>query len=118
MNKEIIKWYSKRHFQPHKMIKVLGARHDFSQAQVESAMIHCYNKIVNEGKMILDVDVARYVKNVCKDVDTSERDKELVVLYESRDSLEMYKRTAFLICSAGALIGILISLAYITWGVG
>ncbi len=117
MKKEIVGWYSDRHYQPHKMISAFSSRHDFSQAQIEAAMIHCYNKIVNEGKLILDVDVARYVRNVCKDVDTEERDRDLMVLYESKDKLESYNRIAAGFFAGGALIGALLLLFYATWGV-
>jgi len=117
MKQAVVGWYSERHFQPSKMIRILGARHGFSQAQIEAAMIHCHNKIVNEGKLVLDVDVARYVRSVCKDVDYKERDSELKELYESKDKLDRHRTYAFGFLTIGSLIGALLWLVYATWGV-
>lgn len=116
MKKEVIQWYSKRHYQPHKMI-VAGERWGYDQAQVEASMIHCYGKIVNKGKPVFDIDVARYVRNVCKDVDTAERDQELYVLYESKDKLESYGRIAAGLSAGGVLVSALLLLFYVTRGV-
>lgn len=110
MKQEIIDWYSERHYQPHKLFNAWG----YSQAQVEVAMEHCYNKIVNEGKQISDIDVARYVKNVCKDVDVAVHEQKLKVLYESEDKLKEYKRTAFGVFTIGILINILLWVFFIT----
>ena len=110
MKQEIIDWYSERHYQPYKMFNAWS----YSQAQVEVAMEHCYNKIVNEGKHILDSDVARYVKNVCKDTDVTVRVQELKVLYESQDKLQEYKRTAFGVFTISVIINILLWVFFIT----
>ncbi len=113
MTPETIKWYSDRHYQPHKMIQI-GERWGFTQAQIEAAMSHCYYKIVHEGKQIFDHDVARYVKNICKDVDVETRSKELQILYESKDRLDAYKSAIIGTCITTALIHGLLILYYIT----
>ena len=113
MNKEIIQWYSERYYQPHKMLKK-GIEWGYTQSQIESAMIHCHHKIVNEGKQIFDYDVARYVKNVCRDVDVSIRGKELQILYESKDRLDRYKSATIATCVITAMIHGLLTLFYIT----
>ena len=77
MKQEIIEWYTERHYQPHKLLVIGTTKWGFSQTQIESAMIHCYYKIVKEGKKISDIDVARYVRNVCKKVEVVKREKEL-----------------------------------------
>ena len=79
MTPEIVEWYSERHYQPHKMLQA-GKRWGFTQPQIESAMIHCYHKITNEGKQVFDHDVARYVKNVAKDIEVEVRTEELQIL--------------------------------------
>ena len=111
MKQEIIDWYSERHYQPYKMFNAWG----YSQAQVEVAMEHCYNKIVKEGKQILDCDVARYVKNVCKDTDVTVRTQELKVLYESQDKLKEYKRIMFASFTIGILLNSLLWFFYLNW---
>ena len=113
MKQKIIDWYSERHYQPHKMIRA-GDRWGYNQTQIESAMIHCYNKIVNEDKLIHDIDVARYVKNVCKDVDIEVRSKELQILYESKDRLDRYKAAVGATCIITAIIHVLLTLFYLT----
>ncbi len=113
MTPEIVKWYSERHYQLHKM-RQAGKRWGFNQPQIESAMTHCHHKIVNEGKLIHDCDVARYVKNVCKDVDVKVRTKELQILYESKDRLERYKSTIIGTCIIMTMIHGLLILYYIT----
>ena len=107
MRQKIRDWYSERHYQPHKMINA-GIKWGFNQVQIESSMIYCYGKIVDEGKKISDGDVARYVRNVCKDVETIERGKELVELYESRTMLKEYKETALCLGIVGILINVII----------
>ncbi len=113
MDKEIVKWYTERHYQPHKMIQA-GKRWGFNQAQVEAAMSHCYYKIVHEGKQILDVDVARYVRNVAKEIEVEIRTEELKVLYESKDRLDMYKSAILGTCIISALVHVLLILFYTT----
>ena len=75
MKKEIIDWYSERHFHPHKVIKV-GRKHGRTEEQVLAAMEHCYHKI-QDGKNIPAIDIARYIFNVAKDVDCSEYEKRI-----------------------------------------
>ncbi len=113
MEQKIRDWYAERHYQPHMMISV-GKTWGFSQAQVESSMIHCYNKIVNEDKLIHDVDIARYVRNVCKDIDTEVHSQELEVLYNSNSLLKDYKLTIGGVCIALVLIHGLLVLYYST----
>ena len=113
MTPEIVQWYSERYYQPHKMLQA-GKRDGFNQAQVESAMIHCHHKIVHEDKLIHDCDVARYVKNVCRDVDVAVRGKELTILYESKDRLDRYKSATIATCVITAMIHGLLILYYIT----
>lgn len=113
MKQEIIDWYSERHYQPHKMIQA-GKRWGFNQTQVEAAMSHCYYKIVNEKKQILDVDVARYVRNVAKEIEVEIRTEELQILYESKDRLDMYKSAILGTCIISALVHGLLILYYIT----
>lgn len=113
MTPEIVKWYSERDYQPHKMLQA-GKRWGFNQPQIESAMIHCHHKIVNEGKQVFDHDVARYVKNVCKDVEVEVRTKELQILYESKDRLDRYKSATIATCVITAMIHSLLTLFYIT----
>lgn len=115
MKPEIVKWYSERYYQPHKMIQA-GIRWGFDQAQVESAMIHCYHKIVNENKLVHDCDVARYVRNVCKDVEVAIRTEELAILYESKDRLDRYKNCVIATCVITVIINALLTLFYITLG--
>ena len=114
MKQEIIDWYTERSYEPHKLISLFNARHGYSQSRVESAMIHCYDKIVHERKKITDNDVARYVKNVAKDVEVIERMKELKVLYESKDRLDRYKHTVLGVCVIQILLHGLMILYYIT----
>ena len=113
MKQKIIDWYTERHYQPHKML-MIGRERGHSQEQIESAMIHCYNKIVNEGKLIHDIDVARYVKNVCKDIDIEVRGKELQILYESKDRLDRYKAAVGATCVITAMVHVLLTLFYLT----
>ena len=75
MKQEIIDWYSERHFHPQKVIKV-GRKHGRSKAQVMAAMEHCYHKI-QAGKDIPNIDIARYIFGVAKDIDCSEYEKRL-----------------------------------------
>lgn len=111
MKHEIIEWYSKRHYEPHKMFSVLG----YPREQIEAAMEHCYNKIVNEGKIIHDIDIARYVKNVCKDVDVSIKTIELKELYESKQKWKEGKRIMFAFFAGNVLINILLWLFILNW---
>lgn len=112
MKKEMVDWYSERHYQPHKLI-VKGIKNGFPQHMTEAAMIHCYNKIVFEKKKILDIDVARYIKNVCRDVDTRQREIELQLLYDSKDRLDRYKNVVAGVCVATALIHLLLTVFYV-----
>lgn len=114
MKQEIIDWYSEREYQPAKMFKV-GSRWGHSRNQIEVAMVHCYNKIVNEGKKISDCDVARYVKNVCREADDTKYTQKLKDLYESEDKLKEYKRIAFSIFTIGLLLNALLWFFYLNW---
>ena len=68
MKKEAFEWYAKRDLEAHKQIEQ-GAKFGLSKDQVISAMEHCYNKIVNEGKKVPDNQISWYVRNVAKDID-------------------------------------------------
>lgn len=113
MEQKIRDWYIERCYHPHMMLST-GKMWGFTQVQIESAMIHCHHKIVNEGKLVHDIDVARYVRNVCRDVDTEVRSKELEVLYESKDRLDRYKAAVGATCIITAMIHVLLTLFYIT----
>jgi len=125
MNQEIIDWYSERHYQPQKVINV-GIKHGLTRPQVEAAMVHCYHKIVGELKQIQDIDVARYVFNIAKDVDASKYAKRLELLKDTEAKIQrieaeadfkvresknsMYASWAFI-----GLINILVWLFYLNW---
>lgn len=114
MKKEIIDWYSERHYQLHKMINA-GAAKRLNQSQIEYAMIHCYTKIVNENKKISDVDIARYVFNVATDADCSQRDTELKELYQSKEKIKEWKQLIFAYFTGSILIHILMILFHLSW---
>ena len=116
MKKEIIDWYSERHYEPHKMFSV-GTSWGYTREQVEAAMEHCYNKIVNEGKVIHNIDVARYVKNVCKDVDVSVKSIELKELYESNRKWKEGKQIMLAFFAGNILFNILLWLFFLNWRV-
>jgi len=115
MKQKIFEWYVERHYNPHKM-HAAAYKWGFTQAQVEAAMEHCYNKIVNEGKKVLDIDVARYVKNVCKEVDTTVKDAELKELYKSNDKWKKGKQLMFAFFTINILINIMLWLFFLSWG--
>ena len=91
MNQEIIDWYSDRHYQPHKMFAV-GKTRDHSQAKIETSMVHCYDKIIS-GKRISDIDVARYVFNIAKNVDASKYEERLRVLLDAENEIKVLKKS-------------------------
>jgi len=74
MQQEIIEWFSIRHLEPHKLISK-GHKRGISKANTEAAMEHCYNKIIH-GKRVPDIDIARYVWNVARDIDGTEYAKQ------------------------------------------
>lgn len=75
MKKEILDWYAERYQEAHKQIEN-GLIFGLSKRQIEAAMEHCYNKIVNEGKPIPDNEIAWYIRNIAKDIDTSGIEEE------------------------------------------
>jgi len=108
MKKEIIDWYSERYYQPQKVINA-GKRYGLSQAQIEAAMVYCYYKIMS-GKKVSDIDVARYVFNVAKDVDASAYEKRLEASFNAEKKLRDAKETMY---ASWAFIGILNLLAWL-----
>lgn len=114
MKQEIINWYSERHYQPDKMLRA-GAKRGFTPAQVEAAMVYCYNKI-RAGKKVLDVDVARYVWNVIKGLDAGEYEKHNRSISEYRSQLKKQKEDFFASLMVIILVNLLIWLAYFTRG--
>jgi len=78
MEKEIIDWYTKRHYPPYKVITIGVGRLDLTKKKVEAAMVHCYHKI-QDGKPIEDINIARYVFNVARNTDCSKYEKEAEV---------------------------------------
>jgi len=79
MKKEIFDWYEERYLPVHRQI-TLGQKFGLSKFHVEAAMVHCYNKIVNEDKKIPGCQIAWYIRNVAKNIDTSgiEEDHRLI----------------------------------------
>jgi len=115
MKQEIIDWYSERHYQPEKMF-IAGNRWGYSRDKVESAMIHCHNKIVNEEKDVADIYVARYVRNICKEHDNKEYQRYLTDLYQSSDKLKEYKLFMFSVLTIGGLLNLLFWFFILNWG--
>ena len=76
MNKEIIKWYSDRHYPLKKIIKA-GRRKRLHPYFIREALKHCYQKIQN-GKDIHQIEIGRYILNKAKDIREQDRDARLM----------------------------------------
>jgi len=93
MKKEILDWYAERHQEAHKQI-ANGAKFGLSKLQIEAAMEYCYNKIVNEGKKVPDNQIAWYLRNVAKDIDTAGIASEYALVENAKGVVaEAEKRT-------------------------
>lgn len=86
MKEEILKWYVEKRFEPNKVIQVGVTRHGLTKAQIEASMEHCWDKIVNQGKNIPHLEIARYVFNVAKDIDSKkyEEANDLLLNFEKK----------------------------------
>jgi len=106
MDQKIIDWYSERHFQLHKMVHA-GMARGLERSQIESAMVHCWKKI-QDGKLIHDIDLARYVFNVAKIIDDSIYIKRLAILTNLQQENNDYKYLAWYYFGVFSLINIVL----------
>jgi hypothetical protein len=72
MNKEMIEWYSDRHYNLKKVLKA-GRRRGLHPYFIREAMKHCYQK-VQDGKDVHDIQIGRYIFNKAKDIREEGRD--------------------------------------------
>jgi hypothetical protein len=85
VREEVLSWYKEKRFEPSKVIQVGINRHGLTKSQIEAALEHCYDKIL-EGKKIPDLEIARYVFNVAKEIDAKkyEQSNALLVHFEKK----------------------------------
>lgn len=102
MKKEILEWYAQKSLEIHKQVE-LGMVFGLTKHQIEAAMERCYVKIVEEGKQIPDNQIAWYVRNVAKNIDTTTILKEHEAIEDVKDFKLQVVRLNRKICSYGAL---------------
>ena len=66
MREEVTKYFNDRHLELYKLVN-RGAKYNLPEHIIIDAMIHCYGKIMS-GKEIPDIELARYVFNVAKEI--------------------------------------------------
>lgn len=66
MEAKIAQWYTDKGFGI-KRIMYQARRQGIDRQSVLAAMTHCYKKIVEDGKLIHDIDIIRYVFSVARD---------------------------------------------------
>ena len=103
MKREIYDWYAKRHYPYHRLIKIGVEKQKLTKLQLEAAMLHCYLRI-QEGKQVQDIELARYVFNVARDIDVTEYGAQYDQLYQAEQTGIKFKKLFI-----GSFIYILVS---------
>ncbi len=103
MKQEIIDFYNQNNMPPYKVIEK-GMQSGIVRHRMETAMEHCFNKIMFEGKAISPIDLFRYTLNVAQDLKENDFifDNNLAEYYRMR-----FRHTRLIMYLSFAAIGII-----------